>query len=246
MADPGGALCGSACWRAAYQNYLKYQQLADTAGDLYHGFLKEYASAQAAAYYNWSQQDAVQNLVHSDNMAAARFGDLVRNGYYGTEAAASAAADASGGAMAPIALAGGLSELGSAGLAQGFVSNGPPAGERLEYTAQNPIDAEQSSYVNLASPKSTNHILYGDASGGGHSPGLGIPGKTEFPADWSNAKIMHMISDIATDPNITPALGRFGRWIMEGMREDVNIRVVIAPDWSDIITGFPTNLPRNP
>ena len=68
VADAGGALCGSACWEAAYQNYLKYQQLADTAGDAYHGSLKEYSLAQAAAYYNRSQQDAVQNLVYSENL----------------------------------------------------------------------------------------------------------------------------------------------------------------------------------
>ena len=55
---------------------------------------------------------------------------------------------------------------------------------------------------------------------------------------------MHEISDIATDPTAT-VVGRQGsRTVLEGTRGGVRIRVVT--DGRDIITGYPTNLPRNP
>ena len=38
------------------------------------------------------------------------------------------------------------------------------------------------------------------STGGGHRPGTGISGKTKFPANWSDEKILHEISDVATDP----------------------------------------------
>jgi RHS repeat-associated protein len=34
-----------------------------------------------------------------------------------------------------------------------------------------------------------------------HRAGAGKPGKTEFPASWSDDQILHHVSDIATDPN---------------------------------------------
>jgi hypothetical protein len=53
--------------------------------------------------------------------------------------------------------------------------------------------------LNLATEARTQHILKGDATGGGHRwPGLA--GKTPFPASWSSTQIMNSISDIATDP----------------------------------------------
>jgi hypothetical protein len=55
---------------------------------------------------------------------------------------------------------------------------------------------------------------------------------------------MHEISDITTDPAAT-VVGRQGRrTVLEGTRGAVRIRVVT--DGRDIITGYPTNLPRNP
>jgi RHS repeat-associated protein len=101
----------------------------------------------------------------------------------------------------------------------------------------------QSRNVNLADQKATTHILDGDATEGGHRPGTGIPGKSEFPASWSDDKIMHNISDVATDPTSkTTTVGR--TTLVDGTREGVNIRVVIRD--GRIVTGYPTNLPRNP
>jgi RHS repeat-associated protein len=104
-------------------------------------------------------------------------------------------------------------------------------------------------FVNLASPERTNHILYGDGTGGGHLwPGQ--PGKTPFPADWSPERIMHAISDIATDPNIpwTPQTGSGGlftragnpaRFSADGVSGGIGIRVIVEPAGQGIITGFP-------
>jgi filamentous hemagglutinin len=103
--------------------------------------------------------------------------------------------------------------------------------------------AAEDGLVNLASEERTTHILYGDATGGGHLyPGL--PGKTPFPSDWSPAQVMHQISDVATDPASSVVGQQGARTVLEGTRGGVNIRVVT--NGSDIITGYPTNLPRNP
>ncbi|ASW02894.1 EndoU domain-containing protein [Paraburkholderia aromaticivorans] len=36
-----------------------------------------------------------------------------------------------------------------------------------------------------------------------HKYGAGKPGKTEFPAHWSDADILRHVSDVATDPKST-------------------------------------------
>ena len=100
-------------------------------------------------------------------------------------------------------------------------------------------------FVDLASSSRRRHILDGNATGGGHRPGTGIPGKSEFPAGWSDDRIMHNISDIATDPTLRSKLGRGGRTITEGTRDGIDIRVIQERN-GDIVTGFPTNVPRNP
>jgi hypothetical protein len=102
------------------------------------------------------------------------------------------------------------------------------------------FDSRQSStgFVNLASPARTRHILYGDATGGGHIYGAG-KGKSEFPANWSGDKIMHAISDVASSPNSVYATQRGGRIIAEGYYDGVKIRAVIEGNGSDIVTGFP-------
>ncbi|EIO7469110.1 EndoU domain-containing protein [Salmonella enterica subsp. enterica] len=104
---------------------------------------------------------------------------------------------------------------------------------------------DSDNYVDLASPQRRRHILDGDATGGGHRPGTGHPGKSEFPAGWSDDKIMHEVSDIATDPSLTSTTGRGGRTVTNGTRDGIDIRVVQEKN-GDIVSGFPTNVPRNP
>jgi len=51
--------------------------------------------------------------------------------------------------------------------------------------------------VDLTTPERRRHILDGDRTGGGHRAGTGRPGRSEFPTDWSDKKIIHEISDVA-------------------------------------------------
>jgi hypothetical protein len=112
-------------------------------------------------------------------------------------------------------------------------------------TARTTAAAAKSAdeFVDLASTARRNHILYGDATGGGHL-WPGVPGKTPFPKDWSADRVMHEISDVATDPNSIFRTGRGGSTIVTGTRDGVDIRVILRN--GDIVTGYPTNLPRNP
>ena len=100
-------------------------------------------------------------------------------------------------------------------------------------------------FVDLATPQRRKHILDGDATGGGHRAGTGNPGKSEFPADWTDDRIMHEISDVATDPNAASRVSRGGRVVSEGTRDGITIRTVVDKD-GEIITGYPTNVRRNP
>ncbi|MBL9028807.1 MAG: EndoU domain-containing protein [Myxococcales bacterium] len=100
---------------------------------------------------------------------------------------------------------------------------------------------------NLASADRTKHILYGDATGGGHLwPGK--PGKSPFPAHWDADRVMAEISDVATDPKSVFGPGRGGRTLAKGTRDGVDITVVLESPGrgGGIVTGFPTNVPRNP
>ena len=93
----------------------------------------------------------------------------------------------------------------------------------------------------LTDDKGRKHILDGDETGGGHRAGTGKSGKSEFPADWSDEKILGEISDVATDPRSKTSQG--GK-VSEGARGGVDIKVVVGG--GRIKTGYPTNRPRNP
>jgi len=90
------------------------------------------------------------------------------------------------------------------------------------------------------------HILDGDGVNGGRRPGIGIPGKTEFPRGWSDDKISREIESIANDPLAKRSARVDGLIVAEGRRDGVDIRVTIASDGVSVVTGHPTNLPRNP
>ena len=96
------------------------------------------------------------------------------------------------------------------------------------------------------SPARRVHILDGDARGGGHRPGRGIPGKSEFPRGWSDDRIVAAIEDVANDPASARRLEADGRTVVTGRRDGVAIRVVVERDGRSIVTGYPTNTPRNP
>jgi hypothetical protein len=89
-------------------------------------------------------------------------------------------------------------------------------------------------------PERTKHILDGDATGGGgHRHGVGNPGKTEFPANWDDRKIMDNILDVARRPDQPPIHQNWNeRWLARGRRDDVEIAVVITSD-GVIWSGWP-------
>lgn len=133
--------------------------------------------------------------------------------------------------------AGGSMLAGSAGAAVGSAA--------LRYEA-NLTTKSGDEFVNLASQARTTHILQGDATGGGHL-WPGGAGKSPFPQSWSGDRIMHEISDIATDPAAwRSGVPQGGRTILTGTRDGVDIRVVVDTRTGEIITGYPTNVPRNP
>ena len=106
-----------------------------------------------------------------------------------------------------------------------------------------PPRGSEAGYVDLTGEEARTHILEGDEIGGGHRAGTGISGKSEFPAGWSDDKIMHEISDVATDPaSKVTVQGR--DTVVEGRRDGVDIRVIMRD--GRIVTGYPTNLPKNP
>lgn len=140
------------------------------------------------------------------------------------------------------------------------VSSPPPRGT---YTG----GMEPDELVDLTDAQARRHILDGEGGGqGGHRAGTGEPGKTEFPAHWSDELILHYASDIATDPaaradpNNPRALynrnGQPNRFIYYGIREGVEIKVVVEPATGRIVTAYPTRVtdaagqlvpaPRNP
>lgn len=90
--------------------------------------------------------------------------------------------------------------------------------------------------------------------GGGHRfPGP--PGKSPFPQDWSDANIMHEVSDAATDPNLQGMKPKGKPWVsgdslftkkgaparfpVWGVRDGVRTKVVVEPADEGIITGVP-------
>lgn len=93
----------------------------------------------------------------------------------------------------------------------------------------------------------TQHILYGDAhGGGGHLHGVGKPCKSEFPADWSAEKIIATVTQDAANDNLNWRHEKNGYEVADTTDGGVTIRIVVNGDHSEIITAYPTSTPRNP
>lgn len=90
------------------------------------------------------------------------------------------------------------------------------------------------------------HILRGDATGGGHGFGTGKPCKSEFPKEWSNDEIIDTVELIASNDNLPWMQQRNGYYIAEDMVDGVKVRVVLNRQRDDVITAYPTNVKRNP
>ncbi|MDQ6782257.1 MAG: DUF6531 domain-containing protein [Actinomycetota bacterium] len=174
------------------------------------------------------------------NLAAnvGRFSPMLASA---TPGIVSGAAGGFSGSLTQTALSGG--PMNPAGLATDTVI-GAATGGILHGRTPDVAPVQEPAWVNLAGPARTAHILYGDATGGGHLyPGL--PGKTPFPEGWSPDKVMHSISDVATSPSST-WVPQGPKQVISGGYEGVDIRVIYKPGTDEIITGHPTNLPNKP
>ena len=119
----------------------------------------------------------------------------------------------------------------------------PPSSDR---TAAPPTPEKKPENVDLVTPKQRKHILDGDGKGsGGHRPGTGESGKSEFPKGWNDEKIIHEISDVATDLNSKRDKRSDGRTVVDGTRDGVLIRVILDVH-GKIVTGYSLNTPKNP
>jgi hypothetical protein len=93
------------------------------------------------------------------------------------------------------------------------------------------------------------HILDGDLTGGGHGPGRGVSGKSEFPASLTDDEIISGILVIANDPacypsGVIPNAG--SRVRVAGQIRGVPNVVFVDPVVREVITAYPLGVARNP
>ncbi len=83
------------------------------------------------------------------------------------------------------------------------------------------------------------HVLDGDpeSDGGGHRPGTGRPGKTEFPQDWPDDVIISVVEDVGRKPDHAEWQPN-GRWRVTGDHDAVRVSAVVLPD-GRIWTAWP-------
>jgi hypothetical protein len=101
-------------------------------------------------------------------------------------------------------------------------------------------------WVNLTvSSARKTHILVGDATGGGHAHRATVPGKTKFPATWTDDQIIAAIETIANTAANYPngkypqANGPKSRYSAEATVNGVAIKVVVEPLGVGIVTAHP-------
>ncbi|MGZ7046624.1 MAG: EndoU domain-containing protein, partial [Candidatus Aminicenantales bacterium] len=112
----------------------------------------------------------------------------------------------------------------------------PSSGWDDETVADHPSRPDPDSI--RITPDRAEHILDGDKWGGGHRAGTGKPEKTEFPADWDDKRTLSNVEDVARNPDKAPEFQGNGKWLAEGVRDDVHITAIVKPDGS-IVTAWP-------
>ena len=83
--------------------------------------------------------------------------------------------------------------------------------------------------------------------GGGHRFGRGLPGRTEFPADWADARVLAAFEHVARAGAVSGRT-RGGAALVEGIALGVLLDVLVAPDGA-VLAGWPVSGPgvgRNP
>ncbi len=102
---------------------------------------------------------------------------------------------------------------------------------------------EIPDYVDLTEGRG-GHIL------ANHKHGSGKPNKTEFPKNWSDERIIHNVSDIATDPNVELKFDPRGTPFKEAIRDGIKLRVTFFPEThkksGKISSSYPVEERKNP
>lgn len=96
----------------------------------------------------------------------------------------------------------------------------------------------------ILTAQARRHILYGDRRGGGHFHTADKPCKSEFPAFWSEDRIIKAIKRIAANDNLPWRRESNGYQVVEQTSGTIIVRVVKSGN--RVITGYPTNTERNP
>ncbi len=134
----------------------------------------------------------------------------------------------------------------------------PPVGRPMMTEQSPPAKKEEETPApatpGLATPGAATladdrrkYILDGNGEGrGGHGPGRGMPGKSEFPSHWSDEKAVEAVKEVANDPASERVASYKGRTEVHGTRDGIDIKVIIGADGKTIINAYPTNVPRNP
>jgi Bacterial EndoU nuclease len=84
-----------------------------------------------------------------------------------------------------------------------------------------------------------------------HRNGAGQPGKTEYPASWSDQKIIDATNKIANDPNAAGGMGKYNSPFKTGVVDGIEIRVDFYPTnhptyAGRVSTSYPINVAPNP
>jgi hypothetical protein len=115
------------------------------------------------------------------------------------------------------------------------------AEKRTDRSGWDAVDSGQRPPLDAIriTPERIVHVLEGDSTGGGHRHGTGKPGKTEFPAEWNDEKIIDNTLDVARKPDKPPVRqDRNDTWLCSGTRANVEVSVVVARS-GEIVSGWP-------
>lgn len=88
-------------------------------------------------------------------------------------------------------------------------------------------------------PARRTHILDGDATGGGHRAGTGRPGKTEFPASWSDDDIIRAVMETARRPQtVVDQAPHRESFLVSAEHGGVTVQVAVNRA-GEVLTGYP-------
>lgn len=127
-----------------------------------------------------------------------------------------------------------------------FVEDEQTTQAEPEASTTTPQTTQDFNKASAISPQRRAHILYGDATGGGHMFGAGKPCKSEFPKHWDEDTIIKEVELIAANDNLNWEEQRNGYYVTEQKVGTVNVRVVKGRENKKVITAYPTNVPRTP